>query len=139
VEVIGKGKDIMVRLFRAEDYDRWLKKRGGVRAEPFYTSPRARAITLNQDLPPGGAVVLLLDNGYSIRTAKQVTCQLQIRFERGVGVLPDDGEGGAVQGSPTSGSTAGTPTDSVLDDLPPPRTNSDEELPPPPPPPPENY
>src|SRR6267143_6892996 len=126
-------KDIMVRLFKSSDYDRWLKQKSGRKPEAFWTSPRAATLTLDQDLPPGEPVVLLLDNGYSIRTPKKVSCQLQLRYQRN-GTEAFDTEGGKI-----AGSGAGTKTDTVQDNLPPPRSNTDEELPPPPPPPPSGY
>ena len=132
--VTTKGKkDIVVRLFKSSDYDRWLKQKGGRKPEAFWTSPRAATLTLDQDLPPGEPVVLLLDNGYSIRTPKKVSCQLQLRYQRN-GTEAFDTEGGKI-----AGSGAGTKTDTVQDNLPPPRSNTDEELPPPPPPPPSGY
>src|SRR5436853_1173791 len=78
VTTAGK-KDIMVRLFKASDYDRWLKIKSGRKPLAFWTSARAHSLTLDQDLPPE-PVVLLLDNGYSIRTPKKVICQLQLRY-----------------------------------------------------------
>ncbi len=126
-------KDIIVRLFRAADYDLWLKQKGGKKAEALWTSPRSSNLTLDQDLPAGQPIVLLLDNGYSIRTAKKVTCQLQLRYERsGVGTA-DTGAGKKVVGS------TGEKTETQEDNLPTPRSNSDEEMPPPPPPPPSGY
>jgi len=131
--VTTKGKkDIVVRLFRAGDYDRWLKQKSGRKPEAFWTSQRSRNLTLDQDLPPGEPVVLLLDNGFSIRTPKQVSCQLQLRYQRN-GTESFDTEGGGVSGSPAT--TAPAPEDN----LPTPRSNSDQEMPPPPPPPPEGY
>lgn len=67
VSATGKG-DIMVRLFSGVEYDRWLKKRGGPEAKPFWVSPKARVVNLEHALPVGEPVVLLLDNGYSLRT-----------------------------------------------------------------------
>ena len=131
--VTTKGrKDIVVRLFRAGDYDRWLKQKSGRKPEAFWTSQRSRNLTLDQDLPPGEPVVLLLDNGYSIRTPKQVSCQLQLRYQRN-GVESFDTEGGGVSGSP------GTKAPAPEDNLPTPRSNTDQEMPPPPPPPPDGY
>jgi hypothetical protein len=119
---VAKG-DIMVRLFTASAYQGWLKKRGGDHASPFWTSKRDRAITLDQALPDG-PLVILLDNGYSIRTPKHVRAQLQIQYQPvGVGGVQ------TVQGKP-----AGQPP--VQDDLITPRANTDDEIPPPPPPPP---
>ncbi|HEY2924029.1 MAG TPA: hypothetical protein VGJ98_03580 [Candidatus Eisenbacteria bacterium] len=132
--VTTKGKkDIVVRLFRASDYDRWLKQKSGRKPQAFWTSPRSGSLTLDQDLPAGVPVVLLLDNGYSIRTPKKVICQLQLRYQRD-GTETFDTEGGKVAGSGT-----GTKTERIDDNLPAPRSNSDLELPPPPPPPPTGY
>ena len=125
-------KDIVVRLFRSADYDLWLKQKSGRKPAAFWTSPRSGNLTLDQDLPEG-AVVLLLDNGYSIRTPKKVTCQLQLRYQRG-GTETFDTEGGNIAGSP-----AGAKTDTSNDNLPTPRSNTDEEMPAPPPPPPSGY
>jgi len=132
--VTTKGKkDIVVRLFRSADYDRWLKQKSGRKPQAFWTSPRSGNLTLDQDLPPGEPVVLLLDNGYSIRTPKKVTCQLQLRYQRN-GTETFDTEGGGVSGSGVVAKPA--PSD---DNLPPPRANTDEEMPAPPPPPPSGY
>ncbi|MGH7680531.1 MAG: hypothetical protein ACRENN_00925, partial [Candidatus Eiseniibacteriota bacterium] len=38
VTVTDKKGDIIVRLFRAQDYQQWLKKRGGDKAGPVWTS-----------------------------------------------------------------------------------------------------
>jgi len=120
---VAKG-DIMVRLFTASAYQNWLKKRGGDHSNAFWTSKRDRAITLDQPLPDG-PIVILLDNGYSIRTAKHVRAQLQIQYQP-VGTS-------AVQASQTRPSGQQPP---VQDDLITPRSNTDDEIPPPPPPPP---
>jgi len=129
--VTTKGrKDIVVRLFRSSDYDRWLKQKSGRKPVAFWTSQRSSSLTLDQDLPAGVPVVLLLDNGYSIRTPKQVVCQLQLRYQRN-GTQTFDTEGG--------GKIAGTRTEKTDDNLPAPRSNSDQEMPPPPPPPPSGY
>ena len=129
--VTTKGrKDIVVRLFRSADYDRWLKQKSGRKPVAFWTSPRASSLTLDQDLPAGVPVVLLLDNGYSIRTPKQVVCQLQLRYQRN-GTQTFDTEAG--------GKIAGTKTAKPDDNLPAPRSNSDQEMLPPPPPPPSGY
>jgi len=127
------GKDIIVRLFRAGDYDRWLKQKSGRKPQAFWTSARSRNLTLDQELPPGEPVVLLLDNGFSIRTPKRVSCQLQLRYLRN-GTETFDTEGGGIAGSPEGSKTA-----APEDNLPTPRSNADQELPPPPPPPPEGY
>ena len=131
--VTTKGKkDIIVRLFRAADYDLWLKQKSGRKPQAFFTSQRSSNLTLDQDLPVGEPVVLLLDNGYSIRTPKKVICQLQLRYERGP-TETFDTEGGKIAGSVTGKG------DVPEDNLPTPRSNSDQELPPPPPPPPSGY
>jgi len=131
--VTTKGKkDIVVRLFRSADYDRWLKQKSGRKPQAFWTSPRSGSLTLDQDLPPGEPVVLLLDNGYSIRTPKKVSCQLQLRYQRN-GAETFDTEGGRVSGS---GAAKPAPSD---DNLPTPRANTDDEMPAPPPPPPSGY
>jgi len=132
--VTTKGKkDIVVRLFRSADYDRWLKQKSGRKPQAFWTSPRSGSLTLDQDLPPGEPVVLLLDNGYSIRTPKKVTCQLQLRYQRN-GAVTFDTEGGGV-----SGSGVVAKPEAPDDNLPTPRSNTDEEMPAPPPPPPSGY
>ena len=132
--VTTKGrKDIVVRLFRSADYDRWLKQKSGRKPEAFWTSPRSSSLTLDQALPAGVPVVLLLDNGYSIRTPKHVVCQLQLRYQRN-GTETFDTEGGKI-----AGSGVGTKTAKTDDNLPAPRSNSDQEMPPPPPPPPSGY
>ncbi|MBI4364392.1 MAG: hypothetical protein HY568_03090 [Candidatus Latescibacteria bacterium] len=132
----GRGKDIVVRIFRSRDYDQWLKQKGGVKPRALWTSARSRNLTLDQELPPGEPIVLLLDNGYSIRTAKQVTCQLQIRYLRHPVDVFDTEGGSGLAGSPGGSASS---ADSVQENLPPPRSNTEEELPPPPPPPPEGY
>lgn len=119
---VAKG-DIMVRLFTAAAYQGWLKRRGGEHANAFWTSKRDRAITLDQALPDG-PLVILLDNGYSVRTPKHVRAQLQIQYQ-------PVGEGG-IQAAQTR--PAGQPP--VQDDIITPRSNADDEIPPPPPPPP---
>ena len=132
----GKGKDIMVRLFEAPAYDRWLKQKSGVKPAPLWTSKRSKSLTLDQALPPGKPIVLLLDNGYSIRTSKQVQCQLQLRY------VPAAIESFDTEAVPkVAGTIAGTEaaTDTTFRNLPPPRSNTEEELLPPPPPPPEGY
>ena len=133
VTASGGKRDIIVRLFSGSEYDRWLKKRGGREAKPFWISPKARTIALDHDLPPGEPVVLLLDNGYSIRTPKRVHCQLQIQYRRLDGAAtPRASRSNPVAGS---GSTASPVSDDVV---PTPRSNEEEDLPPPPPPPPDS-
>jgi hypothetical protein len=128
VSATGKG-DIIVRLFSGVQYDRWLKKRGGPEAKAFWISSKARTINLQSDLPLGEPVVLLLDNGYSIRTPKRVHCQLQIEYRR---------LGGAAGSRPTSTAASTPSTPRAGDDVvPTPRSNEDEDTPPPPPPPPD--
>ena len=123
VTVTDRKGDIQVRLFRPADYQGWLKKRGGEKAEPFWTSKRARSITLDQDLSEIGPCVILLDNGYSMRS-KHLRAQLQIQYQR--------------VDSAASATDSETPTGSDLDDdFVIPRANTEEETPPPPPPPPD--
>jgi hypothetical protein len=130
--VTTKGKkDIVVRLFRSADYDQWLKMKSGRKPQAFWTSPRSGNLTLDQDLPAGEPVVLLLDNGYSIRTPKKVICQLQLRYQRN-GTDTFDTEGGTTSGAPVAKPDSD-------DNLPTPRSNNDEEMPAPPPPPPSGY
>jgi len=130
--VTTKGKkDIVVRLFRSADYDQWLKMKSGRKPQAFWTSPRSGNLTLDQDLPAGEPVVLLLDNGYSIRTPKKVICQLQLRYQRNPTDTFDTESGAA------SGPAAAKPDSD--DNLPTPRSNTDEEMPAPPPPPPSGY
>jgi hypothetical protein len=78
--------------------------------------------------------VLLLDNGYSIRTPKHVSCQLQIQYLR-TGAAPAQAAGRTGPGDSTGGSSG------VYDEANPvsPRGNTDNEIPPPPPPPPAGY
>ena len=123
VNIADRKGDIIVRLFRGPEYQNWLKKRGGDHSNAFFVSKKLRTISLDMDLPDG-PVVLLLDNGYSVRTPKHVRTQLQIQYERT----------GAVQASSVPGSTdAGVPPP---DDFIAPRANTEEDAPPPPPPPP---
>jgi len=122
VNVTDKKGDIIVRLFRAADYQQWLKKRGGDKAGPFWTSKKSRNVSLDHSLKKTGPCVLLLDNGYSMRTAKHLRTQLQITYRR-------TGAASATSATPT-----GTDT---TDDLITPRANTEEETPPPPPPPPD--
>ena len=135
VSTKGKGKDIIVRLFKAADYDHWLKRKSGVKAEPFWVSKKARNVNLDQALPPGEPIVLLLDNGFSIRTMKSVSLQLQLRYEPGPPKAAD------LEGAATAEleGTGKVPADTSQADLPPPRSNTEEEMPPPPPPPPAGY
>ena len=121
ISVVGKG-DIQVRLFRESEYQNWLKKRGGRKAEPYWTSKKLRTINLDQKLTPGTKVVLLIDNGYSVRTPKRVRTTLQIQYER------------TGPGPTTAVSSSGSA--SVRDDFITPRSNTEEDIPPPPPPPP---
>jgi hypothetical protein len=130
VSATGKG-DIIVRLFSGSEYDRWLKRRGGPEAKPFWVSSKARTINIENDLPAGEPIVLLLDNGYSIRTPKRVHCQLQIAYRRtgtgaGTGATGSNGAAAAPPSAPTAGD----------DVVPTPRSNEDDSAPPPPPPPP---
>jgi hypothetical protein len=125
VNIADRKGDIIVRLFRGPEYQNWLKKRGGDKSGAFFVSKRLRSITIDQDLPDG-PVVLLLDNGYSVRTPKHVRTQLQIQYERG----------GAVQASGASSAPGGS-TIPPADDLITPRANTEENTPPPPPPPPD--
>jgi hypothetical protein len=111
-----------VRLFRGPEYQNWLKKKGGDHSGAFFVSKRLRTISLDLDLPDG-PIVLLLDNGYSVRTPKHVHTQLQIQYERT----------GAVQASTPGSTDAGVPPP---DDFIAPRSNTEEDTPPPPPPPP---
>lgn len=127
VTATGGKRDIMVRLFTGNEYDRWLKKRGGKEAKPFWISPKARVVTLDHALPAGQSVVLLLDNGYSIRTPKRVHCQLQMQYRRLDGSAAPRA---AARSNPAAAAR------SVDDIVPTPRSNEEEVEPPPPPPPP---
>ncbi|MGI0150090.1 MAG: hypothetical protein ACREDF_11245 [Thermoplasmata archaeon] len=125
VSVVGSGKrDIIVRLFRASDYQSWLKRRGGTEAKALWSSQRSRTVKLDQDIPAGAPVVLLLDNGYSIRTPKRVRVQIQLHFQEGAGV----------SGEPAS-ETAPPPATEAEEGEIVPRGNAEEDVPPPPPPP----
>ena len=127
VSVVGSGKrDIIVRLFRSADYQNWLKRRGGNQGKAFWVSPRSRTVRLDQNLPAGSPVVLLLDNGYSIRTPKRVRVQIQLHFQEGPGGLDS-----AVDATPRP---SAPPEEGEIV----PRGNSEEEVPPPPPPPPDD-
>jgi hypothetical protein len=119
IQVEGKG-DIMVRLFRGPEYQNWLKKRGGSKAAPYWTSKRLHTVNMDHPLVPGTPVVLLIDNGYSVRTPKRVKARLEIQYER--------------TGAPTTAST-GASSAPVQDDFITPRSNTEEVVPPPPPPP----
>lgn len=121
VSVVGGRHDIIVRLFRSGDYQNWLKRRGGRQAGPIWSSPRQRVVHLDQELPQGTPLVLLLDNGYSLRTPKRVRVQVQLQYQ---------GEPGAAQN--VSAQPVRAPQEGDIT----PRSNSDEEFPPPPPPPP---
>ena len=123
ISVSDREGDILVRIFRAPDYQSWLKKRGGERAEALWVSKRSRSITLNHDLAPGGPFVVLLDNGYSMRTTKHIRAQMQIQYEW---------TGGARSIAAAHDSTA---VGSIEDDIIKPRANTEEDIPPPPPPP----
>lgn len=128
VTATGKG-DIIVRLFSGIEYDRWLKKRGGPEAKPFWVSSKAKTINIQNVLPAGQPVVMLLDNGYSIRTPKRVHCQLQIEYRRlggAAGIRPSGSTAAAMKSTPTAGD----------DVVPTPRSNEEGDTPPPPPPPP---
>src|SRR5262245_49436209 len=98
VNIADRKGDIIVRLFRGPEYQNWLKKRGGDHSNAFFVSKKLRNITIDMDLPEG-PVVLLLDNGYSVRTPKHVRTQLQIQYERT----------GAVQASSVPGTDSGVP------------------------------
>jgi hypothetical protein len=127
VSVVGSGKrDIIVRLFQAADYQNWLKRRGGNQGKAFWVSPRSRTVRLDQNLPAGSHVVLLLDNGYSIRTPKRVRVQIQLHFQEGSGGLDS-----AVDATPPK---SAPPEEGEIV----PRGNTEEEVPPPPPPPPDD-
>jgi len=126
ISVLGSGKrDIIVRLFRAAEYQNWLKRRGGVKSKAFWSSSRARTVKIDQNIPAGTPVVLLLDNGYSIRTPKRVRAQIQLHFQEGSGVPTDlvQERTAPVPQEPEEGKIV-------------PRENTEEEVAPPPPPPP---
>jgi hypothetical protein len=126
VSVADRKGDIMVRLFTAADYQKWLKKKGGEKGVPFWSSKRSRNIGLDHNLPNGTRVVVLLDNGYSVRTPKRVRTQLQIQYATtGAATAATGGSAPAAQSQPA-------------DDLIIPRANTEDEIPPPPPPPDEN-
>lgn len=124
IQVEGQG-DIQVRLFRAADYQNWLKKRGGRKADPYWTSKRLRTIHMDHPLTPGSPVVLVIDNGYSVRTPKRVKTLLQIQYERT----------GAVPASTAESGPRNAPRE---EDFIVPRSDTEEVIPPPPPPPPSD-
>jgi hypothetical protein len=124
VNIADRKGDIIVRIFRGPEYQNWLKKRGGDHSNAFFVSKKLRTISLDMDLPDG-PIVLLLDNGYSVRTPKHVRTQLQIQYERT----------GAVQASTPGSTDTGVPPP---DDFIAPRSNTEEDAPPPPPPPPSD-
>ncbi len=127
VSVVGSGKrDIIVRIFRSSDYQNWLKRRGGGDPKALWSSQRSRTVRLDQDIPAGTPVVLLLDNGYSIRTPKRVRVQIQLHFQEGTGARVDTAED-------TTHPPAAAPEEGDIV----PRGNTEEEVPPPPPPPPD--
>jgi hypothetical protein len=128
ITAVGGSRDIVVRLFEGESYDRWLKRRGGDKSGPFYTSSKSRSTQIDQPLPEGKAIIVLLDNGYSIRTPKRVHCQLQIQYRRTDGRAVPQARSGEGSAKPE-----GKPYDDVV---PTPRSNEDDDVPPPPPPPP---
>ncbi len=119
VSVVGGRHDIVARLFRAKDYQDWLKRRGGHQANPVWSSKRARSIHLDMELSQGTPMILLLDNGYSLRTPKRVRVQIQLQYQ---------GEGARnVSAQPAAhGPEEGDVT---------PRENTEDTTPPPPPPP----
>jgi hypothetical protein len=134
VGVRGRSRDIMVRLFRSSEYGSWLHPGGASKGTPLWTSKRGHSHQLDLALPEGGPFVLLLDNGYSIRTPKHVSCQLQIEYRRSGAVAAQAGGRGA-------GDSTGAEPSGVYDESNPvtPRGNADSEIPPPPPPPPAGY
>ena len=125
VNIADRKGDIIVRIFRGPEYQNWLKKRGGDHSNAFFVSKKLRNIQIDMDLPEG-PVVLLLDNGYSVRTPKHVRTQLQIQYERNGAV-----QASSVPGEPDTG--APPPDDFIA-----PRSNTEENTPPPPPPPPSD-
>ncbi len=132
VSVRGRDRDIILRLFRTADYNVWLKQDGGRKAEPLWSSRKARTQNLDLVLPRGGPFVLLLDNGYSIRTPKYVSCQLQIQYGRlkEAGAMP----AAAASPAPARNDSAASEDNPVT-----PRSNTEDVPPPPPPPPPGGY
>jgi hypothetical protein len=123
VSVVAGRHDIIVQLFRSSDYQYWLKRRGGHRADPIWSSSRQRAVRLDQELPQGTPLVLLLDNGYSLRTPKRVRVQIQLQYQ---------GEPGSPQAVSAQPAAHAAPQEGDVV----PRSNADNESPPPPPPPP---
>ncbi len=124
ITVADKKGDIQVRLFRAPDYQSWLKKRGGEKAGAFWVSKRSRRINLDQDLTLAGPFVVLLDNGYSMRTSKHIRAQMQIQYEW-------------IGGHPIAAARDSSAVGSAEDDIITPRANTEEDIPAPPPPPPD--
>jgi len=126
ITIADRKGDIIVRVFRAADYKGWLKKRDLKESNPLWSSKRSRNISVDLDLPHGTPIILLLDNGYSIRNSKRVRCQLQMQYERV----------GDASGEPSMSGSGSRPATPAEDDLVTPRSNTEEEAPPPPPPPP---
>ena len=124
ISVTDRKGDIMVRLFRAPEYQSWLKKRGGEKAGAFWVSKRSRQINLDQDLTGAGPFVVLLDNGYSMRTSKHIRAQMQIQYVW-------------IGGRPIAAARDSSAVGSIEDDVITPRANTEEDVPPPPPPPPD--
>ncbi len=128
ISVRGRNRDIVLRVFRTADYNVWLKQEGGRKPSPLWSSKKSRTHDLELDLPPGGPFVLLLDNGYSIRTPKYVSCQLQIQYGR---LKNGEPEPAAATAGPAAVDSSAHEDNPVT-----PRSNAEEEVPPPPPPPP---
>jgi len=122
--VTDKKGDIQIRLFRAPDYRSWLKRRGGEKAGAFWVSKRSKHVNVDQDLTQAGPFVVLLDNGYSMRTSKHIRAQMQIQYEW-------------IGGHPIAAARDSTAVGSIDDNLITPRANTEEDIPPPPPPPPD--
>ena len=119
VSVVGGRHDIVVRLFSASGYQDWLKRRGGRQSNPIWSSKRQRVVHVDMELPQGTPMVMLLDNGYSLRTPKRVKVQVQLQYQ---------GEGARnVSAQPASH----VPEEGDVT----PRANTDDSTPPPPPPP----
>lgn len=134
INVRGRNRDIIVRLFRSKEYDAWLHPAGTRHGTPLWASKRGSSHQLDLTLSEGGPFVLLLDNGYSIRTPKHVSCQIQIQYQRG-GAGAVEISGRTAAGDTTAGRS--TPHDESNPVTP--RGNEDSEMPPPPPPPPAGY